>query len=79
MIYLRPTPPRDGAFFFSAGLLAGLVGAVLATGDAFGLLPDVGAPCVLEVSPAASRFAKLLASQVAVFALYLPWGLLKIN
>ena len=41
MIYLRPTPPRDGALFFSAGLLAGFVGAVLATGDAFGLFAAV--------------------------------------
>ena len=72
MIYLRPTPPRDGALFFSAGLLAGFeagllagfVGAVLATGDAFGLLAAVGAPCGLEVSLAASWFAKLVGLRV---------------
>jgi hypothetical protein len=41
MIYLRPTPPREGALvFFSTGFFAETV-LVLATGDAFGLLAAV--------------------------------------
>jgi hypothetical protein len=80
MIYLRPTPPRDGVLdvFFSAGLVAGLVAvlpaaAVRLSETGFdvlfdfpaGLFAAVGAPCGLEVSPAAIRFAKLLGLRVS--------------
>ena len=79
MIYLRPLPPRDGVLdvFFSAGLFAGFGAALLAAAVrlsatdctvlvdfAAGPLAAVGAPCGLEVSLAASWFAKLLGLRV---------------
>ena len=77
MIYLRPLPPRDGELFFSAGLLAGFESGLLAAvvrlsatdftvlvDFGAGLLSAVGAPCGLEVSLAASWFAKLVGLRV---------------